>query len=121
MSIDRESFADVRPKTQAAVQDVAWRYGVGIPDAVAQAIASAVLECADDEYRASCQVVPELWGQPGVQERVTRNLSFQTAIDLMERELLPTALPRQVVTRSEIPWEPLTIEWVTPVRKAPSR
>lgn len=92
-----------------------------MPDRAAAAIAEAVLECADDEYHASCGISPEIWDLPEAREAVTKNLKQQMAADLVDAELLPTALPRQVVTRPVYSWEPIRVELVVPVRKPPSR
>lgn len=114
---------DIQPtdKTHRAVQDVAARYGVAITAPVAKAIAEAVLECADDEYRASCEVMPELWGRSDVMAELKRRLRLQVGFGLLEAEVLPTALPREVIIRPAHPWEPLKVEWVVPTRKPPTR
>ena len=105
------------PKTQRAVQAVAARYGISIHDHAAAAIAKAVLECADDEYRVSCGVTPEIWKRPDAKTAVTANLKRQMAAELVDAELLPTALPREVVTHPGYPWEVVKVEWVVPVRR----
>jgi hypothetical protein len=121
MSIDREGFIDVRPSTHRTVQDAAARYGIDIHDTAARAIADAVLECADSDHRVTMEITPETWGQPGVRTHVTDCLRRQLAIELMELGMLPTALPREVVTTTYAPWEVTKVEMVVPVRKAPRR
>jgi hypothetical protein len=104
-------------KPGAAAQEVAARYGIGLPDRVATAIAAAVLECADDELRVTMAITAELWGHPEAMKALDRDLRRRMAVDLMEAEMLPTALPRKVVTRSPHPWEPVKVELVVPVRR----
>lgn len=116
------------PKTTRAVMDVAARYGVPLYDHVAAQIAEAVLECADDDHRVHVEVAPELWGgfvtvSPNheVRTHVRERLRRQLAVELTDLGLLPTALPREVVTHSATrPWEPVKVELVVPVRH-PSR
>jgi hypothetical protein len=98
-----------------AVMDAAARHGAYIPSPEAAAeIVRAVLECADDECRVSTQVAPELLAEalPGLRIRVRRQLMCELA----DRELLPTALPRQVITRSRRAWDSVKVELVVPVR-----
>jgi hypothetical protein len=107
------------PYTPAhAAQDAALRLGVVLPHPVAVAVAAAVLECADDEYRAEAFIAPEFAGVPDAMKALERRLRQKLAYDLAEAELLPTALPRKVVTRASQLWEPVKVELVVPVRRA---
>lgn len=101
----------------SAAQDAALRHGVALGPATAQAIAAAVLEFADTEYRVSLGVAPEIWSIADARANVWRNLRRQLAYDLAGHELLPTALPREVVTPGR-EWDPVKAELVVPVRCA---
>jgi hypothetical protein len=110
-----------QPKTQRAVQDVAARYGISLPDHMAAAIARAVLECADDEHRVTCGVTPSIWERPDAKAAVTANLKRRMAVELADAGMLPTALPREVVTHpGGYPWEEIKVELVVPVRRPPA-
>ena len=104
------------PYTPAdAARDLALRQGFDLSPAAAKAVAEAVLECADGEHRVSMEVAGEFWPDAG--DRVRERLRRTLAIELADRELLPTALPREVVTRPANPWELVKVELVVPVRR----
>lgn len=98
----------------AAAQDEALRQGVVLSQQVAVKVAAAVLEFADDEFRVRLEVAPEFW--PGHREDVLRRLRRQLAVELGDKELLPTTLPREVITYPDKPWENVRVELVVPVR-----
>ena len=97
--------------------------GVRIPPHTAERIAAAVLEYAEDEHRSRIFVAEQQWDDPTcrqiVRDRQRRGLMY----DLATRELLPVALPREVVIPpgAGAPWKPRAIELVVPVRKPASR
>jgi len=100
----------------AAAHDAALRHGVALHHDAARAVAAAVLEYADDECRVSLCVAQEMW--PAAKETVLRNLRRQLAMELADHQLLPTVLPREVITQPAKSWEPLKVELVVPVRRA---
>lgn len=112
------------PYTPAhAAADAALRLGIGLPHRVAEAVAAAVLECADDEHRAEGFISAEIYDskqRDDAMAAIERRLRQKAAYDIAEAGLLPVALPRKVVTRPAVPWEPVKVEMVVPVRRPPS-
>jgi len=98
-----------------AAERAAARAGVRLSPAAAEKIAAAVLEFADDEHRVRLEVAPQMW--PQARATVLERLGIQMARDLVVMKVLPTALPREVVTGSVVPWESVMVELVVPVRK----
>ncbi len=104
------------PYTAAdAAQDAARRHGMDLPRSIAEAVAAAVLECADDECRVSMEVAPEYW--PAAADTARTRLRRSLAIDLADRELLPVTLPREVLSNPPVPWKMVKVELVVPVRR----
>jgi len=62
------------------------------------------------------EISPQLWDIPDAVKALDRNLHRQMAAELAEAGLLPTALPRKVVTRPGHGWEAIKVELVVPVR-----
>ena len=109
------------PYTAAhAARDAAARYGVYLSPPAAEAVAKAVLECADGEHRVSVEVTPEVWDEPDVQAKVREHLRRQLSCELADTGMLPTAPPRELATRPRHSWETTRVELVVPVRR-PSR
>jgi hypothetical protein len=98
--------------------DAASRQGIDLSPDTAKAVAEAVLECADGEHRVSMEVADECW--PEAASTARRRLRHALAVELADAELLPTALPREVVTRPAQPWGLVKIELVVPVRHPPA-
>jgi hypothetical protein len=112
-----ENLILTQPKPFAAAKSVAARYGVSLTNAAAEAIARAVLECADDELRVSCEVAEYLWGIPDAMRALDESLNRQMVADLVTAKVLPAALPRRVVAKPSQPWELIKVELVVPVRR----
>ena len=100
----------------AAAQIAAARAGVELTPRTAEQIALAVLECADDEFRVIVQVAPSVAEDPEAIRMARERARRQLAWGLAENELLPVALPREVIGRPPVPWGMTEMHLAVPVR-----
>ena len=100
----------------AAAAAAARRGGVNLTAGIAEAIATAVLEFTDDEYRVQLGFAHG-YRHHALSDARQRSLRARLAAEVMEAGFVPTSAPRRIVQDSGLPWEMGYVELVVPVRK----